>query len=88
MTDNIPEIECPPAVPAGSPLPGEIELVSAYAWQHNASETILFQGQARLTTAAGPLALEKGTWLLVRWPDQPLPDTPDGELICILPESL
>jgi hypothetical protein len=70
---------------SASPLPTEIERVSAYAWQCGAVETILFRGAAQLTTAAGPLDLENGTWLLARWAGMPLEGTPDGELVCILP---
>jgi hypothetical protein len=69
-------------------LPIDIERASAYAWQRGAVETILFHGTAQLTTAAGPLDLQGGTWLLARWSGQPLEDTPDGELVCILPEEI
>jgi hypothetical protein len=69
-----------------SPLPMEVECVSAYAWQRGAAETILFHGAGQLTTAAGPLELESGTWLLVHWTGLALKDIPDGELVCVLPE--
>jgi hypothetical protein len=75
------------AVTGDSPLPMDVEHVSAYAWQRSAVETILFHGAALLTTAAGPLNLESGTWLLVRWTGPPLENIPDGELVCILPEG-
>ena len=71
----------------GSLLPPDAEHVSAYAWQRGAVETILFHGAAQITTAAGPLNLESGTWLLARWTGPPLEDIPDGELVCVLPES-
>lgn len=70
-----------------SPLPVDLERASAYAWQRGAVETIAFHGKARLVTAAGPLELEGGTWLLVRWDSMTLKDIPDGELVCILPEQ-
>jgi hypothetical protein len=69
-----------------SPLPMEVECVSAYAWQRGAAETILFHSAGQLTTAAGPLELETGTWLLVRWDGLTLGDTLGGELVCVLPE--
>jgi len=71
---------------SNSPLPADLECASAYAWQRGAVETIAFHGKARLVTAAGPLELEGGTWLLARWEDMSLEEIPDGELVCILPE--
>ena len=87
MTHPTPAIEDTSAVTGDSPLPMDVERVSAYAWQRGAIETILFHGAAQLITAAGPLNLESGTWLLVRWTGPPLEDIPDGELVCILPEG-
>ena len=87
MSDLTPVIEDIPESADDSPLPLNMERVSAYAWQCRAVETILFHGAAQLTTAAGPLNLESGTWLLVRWTGPPLEDIPDGELVCILPEG-
>ena len=87
MPDRPPVTEDNPIAEADSTLPVDVERVSAYAWQRGAVETILFHGAAQLTTAAGPLDLEGGTWLLARWTGPPLGDTPDGELVCILPEG-
>jgi hypothetical protein len=87
MFDLPPVIEDIPESADDSPLPLDIERVSAYAWQRGAAETILFHGAAQLITAAGPLDLERGTWLLARWTGPPLEDIPDGELVCILPEG-
>ncbi len=72
---------------AASPLPDDLQRAASYSWQRRAVETILFQGRAQLITAAGPVDLDGGTWLLARWDGLSLPDTPDGELICILPEA-
>ena len=80
--------EDPSSGDAATPLPIDIERAAAYAWQRGARETILFQGRAQLITAAGPIDLESGAWLLTRWSGLTLEDTPDGELICILPESV
>jgi len=87
MSDPPPTTNTTPEVINDSPLPLEVERVSAYAWQSGAVETILFHGAAQLKTAAGPLNLESGTWLLARWTGPPLEDIPDGELVCILPED-
>jgi hypothetical protein len=87
IPEHAPQTETSPTANRDSPLPIDMEHVSAYAWQRGAVETILFHGAARLATAAGPLDLECGTWLLVRWDGPPLEDTPDGELVCILPEK-
>ena len=70
------------------PLPADVEHVSAYAWRRGAAETIVFHGAAALTTDAGPLKLDEGTWLLARWDGPPLPDIPDGELLCVIPQAL
>jgi len=86
MADQSSLLEDTPEVENCSLLPADIERVSAYAWQRGAVEVIVFHGTARLTTAAGPLELESGTWLLARWTGQALEDIPDGELVCILPE--
>jgi len=86
MPDILPSIDLPPDQTGDSPLPRDVERAAAYAWQQGAVETILFYGAAQLSTAAGPLNLESGTWLLARWTGPPLKDTPDGELVCILPE--
>lgn len=87
MSDPPHATDIPPDADGGSPLPIDVECVSAYAWQRSAVETILFHGEAQLTTAAGPLILESGTWLLVHWTGPPLKNIPDGELVCILPEG-
>jgi hypothetical protein len=87
MDERPHELDPQPKVVADAPLPLDVEQVSAYAWQRGALETILFHGAAQLTTAAGPLELEGGTWLLARWSDLPLAGIPDGELVCILPET-
>jgi hypothetical protein len=87
MTHPTPAIEEASTVTVDSPLQSEVERVSAYAWQRGAIETILFHGEAQLITAAGPLNLESGTWLLARWTGPPLGNIPDGELVCILPEG-
>ena len=87
MTHPIPVIADTSDTTGDSPLPLHVEHVSAYAWQRGAVETILFHGEGQLTTAAGPLNLESGTWLLARWIGPPLEDIPDGELVCILPED-
>lgn len=87
MADLTPAMENIPEEPNDSSLPLNVERVSAYAWQRGAVETILFHGAAQLTTAAGPLDLASGTWLLARWQGLPLEDIPQGELICILPEG-
>ena len=86
MTHPTPVIKEPSTVTGDSPLPVDVEQVSAYAWQRGAIETILFHGTAQLITAAGLLNLENGTWLLARWDGPPLEGSPDGELVCILPE--
>jgi hypothetical protein len=87
MASDTPDMHNSPGAEGGAPLPLDLERVSAYAWQRGAAETILFHGAARLTTAAGPLELESGTWLLSRWNGLALEATPDGELVCILPET-
>jgi hypothetical protein len=87
MTDLPSAIEDLPEPPDDSPLPVEMERLSAYAWQRGAVETILFHGAAQLITATGPLVLERGTWLLARWDGPPLEGVPDGELVCVLPEG-
>jgi hypothetical protein len=86
MTDLTFLHESPEPEPA-APLPAAVERLSAYAWQRGAAEAIVFHGAAQLTTACGPLTLDEGTWLLVRWDGPPLPDIADGELICVLPEE-
>jgi hypothetical protein len=93
MTDST-QLEHPPEALPASPLPADVERVCAYAWQHAATETIVFHGAAQLTTpvnctgAAVPLNLEAGVWLLARWADLTLDDIPDGELVCVLREAL
>jgi hypothetical protein len=87
MTDSFSPSEDSSAQPA-SPLPCDVEHVATYAWRRGAVETIVFHSAAQLATEAGALSLEKGTWLLARWEGPPLLDTPDGELICVLPEAL
>jgi hypothetical protein len=78
--------EQPTAEQTAAPLPVDVERVSAYAWQRGAVETIIFHGAAQLTTAAGALTLDAGTWLLARWEGLSLDEIPDGELVCVLPE--
>jgi hypothetical protein len=87
MSDHPHATDTPADAVSDSPLSPDVERVSAYAWQRGAVETILFHGAAQLTNAAGPLNLESGTWLLVRWTSPPLEDIPDGELVCIRPEG-
>lgn len=87
MTDST-QLEHPPEALPASPLPAAVERVCAYAWQHAATETIVFHGAAQLTTASGLLNLEAGVWLLARWAGLTLDDIPDGELVCVLRETL
>jgi len=87
MTPTTPPIDNTPDAANDSLLPSDVERAAAYAWQRGAAETILFHGEAQITTSAGPLNLECGTWLLARWTGPPLEDIPDGELVCILPEG-
>lgn len=88
MVEQTPGMDNAPAVENDSPLPVDVERLSAYAWQRGAVETIAFHGAAQLTTAAGPLQLEEGTWLLARWAGLTLDDIPDGELVWVLREAL
>jgi len=78
--------EHPTVEETASLLPVDVERASAYAWHNGAVETIIFHGAAQLTTAAGALTLDAGTWLLARWEGPPLDEIPDGELVCVLPE--
>ena len=88
MTDPILTLDETPEPEPACPLPIDVEHVSAYAWRRGALETIVFHGAAMLTTNAGPLRLDEGTWLLARWDGPPLPDIPYGELVCVIPDAL
>ena len=81
MTDSTSILDDTPLPDSVSPLPDDVEHVSAYAWRRGAVEMIAFHGAAQLTTAVGPLTLEAGTWLLARWDGPSLADIPDGELL-------